>query len=315
VKTTRFGDLRLSIMMLGTVQLGMGYGVANKSGQPPYETARDMLACAHDGGVNCLDTAAAYGTSEQVIGSALADLGIADEFTIVTKVPAIREKFPPGPDADRFVEESVVRSLKALRLEVLSVCLFHWESDFLPHAESLLKLKERGLVRHVGLSAHTPAGVSAAISSGLAEAVQIPSSIFDHRFLRQGIFDQAAKSGVAVFVRSIYLQGLVLMPEHDIPPHLAQVVPIRRKLEALAKDAGMTIAELAVRHVLGLTGLTCAVVGAESEEQVRNNAALFSEGPLDETLTMAIAESVPDLPDEVIFPGRWAESAAAQGAR
>ena len=98
--------------MLGTVQLGLPYGIANRTGQPSYQEARDILACAYEGGVNCLDTAAIYGTSEEVLGRALAELGIAEEMTIVSKVHHMAQGLDVATAA-AIVEESVVQSLKA----------------------------------------------------------------------------------------------------------------------------------------------------------------------------------------------------------
>ena len=74
MKTTTFAEYQLSQLMLGTVQFGMQYGIANRQGRPSYETVREILAVAFEGGVNCLDTAAAYGESEELIGRFLKSL-------------------------------------------------------------------------------------------------------------------------------------------------------------------------------------------------------------------------------------------------
>ncbi|NCC93899.1 MAG: hypothetical protein EOM10_11550, partial [Opitutae bacterium] len=90
MNTATFADYHLSRLMLGTVQFGLSYGIANRQGRPSYAVVRDILACAFEGGVNCLDTAAAYGESEELIGRALRELGLADRVIVVTKV---RESF------------------------------------------------------------------------------------------------------------------------------------------------------------------------------------------------------------------------------
>lgn len=306
MQTKRFADLELSQLMLGTVQFGLNYGIANRSGQPSYETARDILACAYEGGVNCLDTAAAYGTSEEVLGKALVELGIADKTIVVSKIYPMAKDFSSTKAADAFVEESVTKSLRRLRLDVLPICLFHREENFC-YIESLLKLKDKGLVRHIGASVMTPEATSVIISSGLAEAVQIPANILDHRFTRSGICGDAKKQGMAVFVRSVYLQGLILMPEDEILPELAEVIPIRRKLQCLADDAGMSLKELAIRYVLSIGGLTCALVGVDSVQQMRQNLELFSNGLLDSVLIKAITDVVPNLSDNVLMPNMWSK--------
>ena len=60
--------MKVSRLVLGTVQFGMNYGVANTHGKPSYETVKDILRKALDNGITTLDTAAGYGDSEEVIG-------------------------------------------------------------------------------------------------------------------------------------------------------------------------------------------------------------------------------------------------------
>ncbi|HUT74807.1 MAG TPA: aldo/keto reductase [Armatimonadota bacterium] len=302
--TARLDDLALSRLMLGTVQLGMPYGIANRAGQPSYEVARDIIACAYEGGVTCFDTAAAYGASEQVLGQALAELGLADRMTVATKIRPVEDRTFSDAAAREKIEGSVAGSLRALRLEALPLCLFHREHDF-RCIEHLLRLKEKGLVRHVGASVMTPKATAAIIGSGLAEAVQLPASLLDHRFARAGILTEARRRGVAVFARSIYLQGSLLMSEREIPSCLEAAIPVRRELEALAREAGMSLAELAARYVLSLDGVTCVVIGMESVEQLRENLTLIERGPLAPALCAAIGRAVPELPDDLLMPNRW----------
>lgn len=300
-----FSEYKLSRLMLGTVQFGLRYGVANTTGQPSYETVRDILSCAHEGGVNCLDTAPGYGDSEEALGRAMSELGIANSMVVVTKVHPTADENSSGRSADKAILKSVTQSLKRLRLDVLPVCLFHNERDF-SCIDSLIRLKENGMIRHVGVSVGTRPGPAATIvESGLVEAVQIPANILDHRHVQSGIFKTAHERGVAMFVRSVYLQGLLLMPEEDILPELAPVIPVRRKLQALADEAGMSMAELAVRYVLAIEGVTCALAGVESVAQMRRNIDLFSKPPLDNNLLKAATAAVPRLPEKILTPYLW----------
>ena len=307
----RFQDSELSVLMLGTVQFGLPYGIANRSGQPSPSEVTRIIAAAVEGGVNALDTAALYGTSEQVLGAAIAELGLRDSLFVTTKVIQIADQGVTARQADAIVEQSVKRSLQRLRLDVLPLCLFHLEGNWLRYADSLLRLKEKGLVRRVGSSVVFPGPAREIISGGKAEAIQMPSSILDHRFLRQGIPALAASRGTTLFARSIYLQGLLLMPETDVMAEHAAVIPVRRALEALAREAGMSTPELAVRYMLSLDGITCLVVGVDTEAQMRENTALFSRGPLPADLCIRIERAVPDLPDTILNPGTWSKKMAA----
>lgn len=307
MQKTRFAELELSKMMLGTAQLGLEYGIANKLGKPCYEEAKAIIATAFESGINCLDTAAGYGTSEEVIGRALKELGIKDDVVVVTKVITMADGLSTS-EADRIVEESVTRSMRRLGLDHIPICLFHADNNFFEYADSLLRLKEKGMIGYAGVSVNFPETAMRAICSGKADAVQLPTSILDQRHLRQGIFREGSKRGVALFVRSIYLQGLLFVPEAEILPELREVIPIRRKLEQIASQAGISLAELAVRFLAGIEGITCLVVGAESVEQVIDNSRLISSSePLSRELAEAVSEAVPDLPETILFPRRWSK--------
>ncbi|MDD4557432.1 MAG: aldo/keto reductase [bacterium] len=301
----QFHDLRLSQLMLGTVQLGMNYGIANRSGRPSYKEARDIIACAYEGGVNCLDTAASYGDSEEIIGRALAELGLTDKIIIITKVAPVPQEVIEAGKAEEFISRSVITSLKRLRLDVLPICLFHREENVECMA-ALLQLKERGLLRHAGVSVMATGATWDIIGSGQAEALQIPANLLDHSFVRQGICDLAARKGMAVFVRSIYLQGLLIMDEKDIPADLREeVLPVIRILRQLAGQAGLSLSEMALRYVLGLPGVTALLAGAEKVEQVRQNISMVAGGALPRNLMEAISNVVPNFPDRVIVPAMW----------
>ncbi|HUJ75370.1 MAG TPA: aldo/keto reductase, partial [bacterium] len=138
-----------------------------------------------------------------------------------------------------------------------------------------------------------------------------PASVLDHRFLRQGIPVVARARGTALFARSVFLQGLLLQPEGDMLSEHAAVVPVRRALQDLAAQGGMSLAELAVRYLLSLPGITCLVVGVETEAQLRENAALFRKGPLPGDLAARVPELVPDLPDSILYPGSWSKKMPA----
>ena len=302
--TPVFHEWSFSKLMLGTVQFGLPYGIANTSGQPSYETSRDILACAIAGGVNCLDTAAGYAESEMVLGRALAELGCAEQVVVVSKFRHCADELADEQAVECFLEESVVASLKALRLESLPVCLFHREED-MRHFAAAQRLRERGLIRHLGVSVMTPDAAGAIVADGQAEAMQIALNLFDHRHTRQGVCAAAQAHELPLFARSVYLQGLLLMPEEKIPPQLAEVIPLRRELTSLAVAAGMPLAELALRYAMSLDALACVLVGVESIEQMRANLALAEKGPLDAALVLAIDQLVPDLPDRILKPNLW----------
>lgn len=296
--------MQLSPVMLGTVQFGMQYGIANRSGQPTFDMAKEIVQAVFEGGINCFDTAAAYGSSEEVLGRILSELGISNEVTVVTKVPRVPEGLQKTSEIDEFVERTVIRSMNRLRLPYLQVCLFHVEEDF-RCAESLVKLKEKGLIRHAGFSVMTPEATKTIVESGFSEAVQIPASILDHRFRKEGILSLSKEKGYGVFVRSVYLQGLLMMPGSEMKGRFEVVKPVIDALKSIAADSGMSVREMALRYVMTLDGCTCTVVGVETHEQAANNIQASQKGKLDKGLMAEIESAVPDLSDEILMPTLW----------
>ena len=288
--------MKISRLVLGTVQFGLNYGIANTHGKPSDDQVADILSAAYNSGIRILDTAASYGESEQVLGRVLKRLGLLQEMCLVSKIPPI----PPDmscAEGEAMIDASLERSLKNLGVPSLYAILFHREEnlDYLP---VLRKWQEKGAVRFVGTSVDgvLPLGI------GDCDAVQIPSNVLDRRFLS---LIKATDRKARVFVRSVYLQGLLLMPEERIPEHLRVVLPIRQALTALAEAAGMTLSELCMRYLLSFPGVEGVLTGVDTVEQLEMNVALAERGALPEDLLKAVMAAVPDLAENIIRPSMW----------
>jgi len=299
-------DLTFSPLVVGTAQFGLPYGIANRTGQPRFSEVCDIIRCAIENGATTFDTAAVYGKSEEILGRALHEIGAHVQVTIITKAAAVSkmDKKQTPAHVDKWIRGSVETSLKRLRLEQLPLCLFHDSSD-VEYMDVLLGLKEKGLVKHVGVSVMRPDQFDAVLSTPGVEAIQIAASLFDQRMLRSGKLARAVRSGMVVFIRSIYLQGLIVMPEDAIHEALRTVIPVRRQLETVASEAGMSIAEMALRYAMSLPGVTGVLTGVETVGQMKENAAMARRGTLDESLMRKIAQAVPDFPETILFPWHW----------
>ena len=286
-----------SRLMLGTVQFGLEYGIANESGKPSFDRVCEIVKTAFEGGVTALDTAAAYGTSEEVLGAALERLGLREAMTVVSKVPPI----PDGADAEaeRFIERSLRESLRRLRLGRLAVCLLHREED-LRHLPLLEKMVGRGLTDGVGVSLDSNRFLAEAAA---VRYLQLPCNLLDRRF--DAFWPVAMQKKIHVFARSVYLQGLLLMPEARIRPNLSAVIPVRRGLEAVARETGCTMAELCMRYVLSNPAVASVLTGVDTPEQMRENLRVAALGPLPAAVLGRVQACVPDLPEPLVRPALW----------
>ena len=161
--------LQVSALGLGTVKLGRNQGLKYPTGftLPDERSAATLLARARALGINLLDTAPAYGSSEERLGRLLA--GQRQDWVICTKVG---EEFEGGRSSHDFSpehsRESVLRSLRRLRTDFLDIVLVHSDGNDLQiieqmgTLEALAQLKAEGLLRAFGISTKTVAGGLAA---------------------------------------------------------------------------------------------------------------------------------------------------------
>lgn len=300
--------MSFSKMMLGTVQFGLNYGIANKEGQPSLDKVKEILRAAAELGVNTLDTAAAYGTSEEVLGRALDETGLSDRFQIITKIPIFPAE-TSEKDAEKLIRESLTRSLDRLRRSKLTAVLVHNEQN-IPHFPVLERVCAEGIADGAGLSLDSQESLTRSKETvWRAKYVQLPSNLLDRRF--DEFIDTAPNRGAFIFTRSACLQGLLLMPSSEIPSHLRDLVPWRQKAELIAEKAGLSLKELCFRYLISLSGVSSIVFGVDNPDQIRENCSFAQKGALDSEIVQAIRREIPLLEESLIRPFLWSKRAQA----
>lgn len=294
-----------SLFTLGTAQLGMPYGVANKVGKPDARQAFNLLDEAVRQGVRSFDTAAGYGDSEEILGNYFhQNQGIESE--IITKVgPLAFDSQTVKNIAIQEVDKSVQESLQRLKRDSIDVLLFHrydnlvWENYYL-----LDHLKKSRYIKKIGVSVYTSEQAVTVLNVEGISVIQLPTNLLDMRFIRAGVFDLADRKGIRIYIRSIYLQGLILMSIKEIPSYLKTVKPFIAQLKELSD--GLSIQELTISFLKSVQGDNQIVIGCETPAQVRENAGLLeSVPPIDLKLRDNIFEKMADIPDTLINPSLW----------
>lgn len=295
--------MKLSKLCLGTVQLGMAYGINNRNGKPSFDQSRAIVEAALAGGINSFDTAPAYGDSEAILGECLG--GYRQEAVIVSKIP------PVDWNADRKsivgrIRENLETTLSRLRIPRIPVYLFHRFSDIEREErlvlQEVLRLKEKGLVGRIGVSTYTPQETEAALEIRGLEAIQVPFHLLDKRLLDNGCLSRARERRFIVFSRSVFLQGLFF--RETIPPSLEEFVSFQIKLKEICMKAGTGMAELALRFALSTDLIDSVLVGVERIEQLSENVRIWRKGRLPDAILRQIAE-LGNAPDRVNNPTLW----------
>ena len=112
--------------VLGTVQLGMKYGLHNTHGQPTKKESFSILDAALAAGIDTFDTAWAYGTAEDILGAWLRARSLAGKIRVISKMrPHALNDYPDGTKAQDVVRMELEKSLARLGVKSLDGYLFH----------------------------------------------------------------------------------------------------------------------------------------------------------------------------------------------
>jgi aryl-alcohol dehydrogenase-like predicted oxidoreductase len=268
---------KINKLALGTAQFGMSYGVANQNGKIKLEDIKDILKLAKEKNIDLVDTAIAYGDSEKIIGN----IGILD-FKFVSKLPL----FPKKEDANviSWVDDQIKLSLKRLRIKSLYGLLIHRSEDLLGGSgkkivNALNKLKSKGIVKKIGISIYEPSELKKLTDLIKVDIIQAPLNIIDQRLINSGWLSKLYKSDVEVHIRSVFLQGLLLMSKKNRPPKFNRWKNLWRIWHEWLNDNQITALEATIRYALSIKKISKVIVGVDSKKQLQQ-IILASEGKL-----------------------------------
>lgn len=266
--------LQVSALGLGTVKLGRNQGVKypRSFSLPDDRQAAALLAGARDLGINLVDTAPAYGSSEERLGQLLA--GQRDQWIICSKVG---EEFEGGQSrfdfSPRHTRRSVERSLRRLRTEFIDVLLVHSDGNDLHIIEqcgtldTLAELKREGLIRAYGMSTKTVAGGLAAAAA--CDVVMLTYNL-DYRE-EEPVLDACARLGCGALVKKALGSG------HLVSTANGSESPTDRGPAARSPTGGGPTArsplQASMELVFAHPGTSAAIVGTLSPEHLAANVA------------------------------------------
>jgi aryl-alcohol dehydrogenase-like predicted oxidoreductase len=232
------------------------------------------IALAAEAGVTLVDTAAQWGESEAVLGQVLPS---QPPFSIITKTAPISG----GVEA---LERRARASLDRLGQTRARALLVHDATELLgPDGPALWtrlrRLKDAGLFEAIGFSAcacDDPLGLARRFQPDI---VQVPLNLLDQRLIASGALAELAALGVEVHLRSIFLQGLMFRPGHDLPIEARGLAAGLSRLRRLVAEAGADPLRIALGFALSRPEASRVIVGISSPQELRAILAAAA-GPL-----------------------------------
>jgi len=291
-------------------EIGDGmWGMAGWTGSDDEES-RQSLDLAVQLGCNFFDTAFAYGDghSERLLGELLRRHP-DEHLYVATKIPPKNKQWPAKPEyplADvvppDHIREYAEKSLANLGTETIDLLQFHvWSDAWAEHPSwqrAVEALKTEGLVRAIGISINRwqPTNVLRALDTGLIEAVQVVYNVFDQA-PEDELFPACQERNIAVIARVPFDEGSLTgtltadstWPDGDFrnvyfrPENL---IPTLERVEQLRRvvPEGMTMPELALRHILQHPAVSTVIPGMRRARHVRENLGASEKDPLPDAL-------------------------------
>jgi aryl-alcohol dehydrogenase-like predicted oxidoreductase len=304
MRNIHFNDFNLSKLCLGTVQFGIDYGIANEHGQVAQDEVKAILDFVQHEGINAFDTAQGYGKSEEVLGHYFRS---SKDITpqMISKVPS--KAFSNPYEALKKEIDSSLNRLAQDRLFALllhdSALLYSWSEETSAKVE---KLQSEGVIHSFGVSIYSDEEFLLAMNNPHITMVQIPFNLFDQRAVHKGWLKVAKSKNKLLFIRSVYLQGLLLMDEDKVPSYLDHVKPFLSQLKHLAKGLNITRNQLALAYVDQVATDSIVLFGCDTLQQAQENIRNYNTLPSLSDHTIETIEQAFASVDETIYnPTKW----------
>jgi aryl-alcohol dehydrogenase-like predicted oxidoreductase len=271
--------LSVSVLGFGAMDLG-GPPAANEISD---KDASQVLNTVLDSGINFIDTAICYGTSEARIGQAISHR--RKEYILATKCGCQpgRPMGAPNIHTAANIRAGVEHSLRTMRTDYLDIVQFHqsldrktWESE--GALDELLKMKAEGKVRFIGVSGIFP-NLIEQVDSAIFDVFQIPYSAVQRE--HENIIAQASANGAGIIIRGALARGAptdwnkryYMMTGEEMSGRWD-----RAKLDELLN--GMSRMEFMVRFAIAQPALDTTIIGTKNVNHLRDNIVAALKGPL-----------------------------------
>ena len=269
-------------IVIGTAQFGSNYGIANSGGKVSADEVRKIIDFAESKGIDTLDTAIAYGESEKILG----EIGVAS-WKIISKLPEVNT----NRAINQSVRELFKTTLDNLKIDKLDGLLLHRpEQLFTSEGESLYraldKLKSDCRLKKIGVSIYHPDELEKILDSYDMDIVQAPFNLIDRRILTGDWIAKLKKRGIELHVRSVFLQGLLLMAMDQRPAKFNKWSKLWNDYDQWLRNSGLTALQACLRYVFSVPEVDKIIVGIDCLEHL-------------EEIVAAIRGTLPTVPQNI----------------
>lgn len=286
--------MKTAKIVLGTVQLGLKYGINNSLGKPSAINAFQILDLAQSLGVKEIDTADGYGDASEVL----------------------RDYFQKNPGSFKVMSKCSLSetqsftscfnaSLDRLGLKYLEGYYFHKFSDFLGFKDfnEVQNLKLEGKLKKMAVSLYSEDELAFAVNHPEVDVIQLPFNLLDRSSKKIDLLKKAKELNKDVYVRSAFLQGLFFMHPSKLPAKLMPLGPALEQIRSLSEDFKIGLEEMCLNYVIHKDYIDKVVIGVETMPQLMANINSIRPSFSDEL--NGHIESIQVQNVELLNPGNW----------
>lgn len=287
---------------LGTVQLGLDYGISNSEGKPSIKESFLILDEAYNNGIRVLDTAQAYGESEAVIGSYLKQSN--NKFDVITKIPHSEKLL----SADELFEV-FKKSLNNMEVDSIYGVMFHSNDNFINNISNSLeffrKIKSLSLVQKTGVSVYNSDQAEELLKYDEIDLIQAPMNIFDLELFTSGTLERLFNSNVEVYIRSVFLQGLFFLDESEIKKKLPEALEFIQMFNKFCKEKSLETVSVVISVINFILASKGKIVfGVEKPYQIKSNINLCKD-IIDNDILNFFIDLSNKIPEKIKKPSEW----------
>ena len=287
-------------LILGTVQMGLNYGINNSTGKISVRKAIEILEYAYESGIRVLDTAEVYGNAHQVIGI-YHKANPSCKFEIITKIP--KNIF------DHEIERRISEYLNELHINEIRLLMYHDFNNYIErhtkNSQVIEEIRKIGSIKKIGVSLYTNLQIETLLNElGPIDVIQMPYNLLDNLYQREAVLKKMRLAGIHIHTRSPFLQGIFFMPKDSSHVIYRALRPFLKELETIADDAGLSLYELALQYSYFNPLSDAVIMGVDSLDHLKLNLAAISKKMIESDIWTRIDTIAVSNP-ELLNPSLW----------
>jgi aryl-alcohol dehydrogenase-like predicted oxidoreductase len=258
-------------LVLGSAQLGTNYGILNnkKINIKEFKKITNLVLRSK---IKFIDTSSSYGNSEEIIGgSKLKNLNIISKIKLPKKIKI--------SNMDFWLQKKICKTLNLLNVNNIYGLLIHDYKDLLGingknYLTCLKKLKKNKIIKKIGISIYSPKELNIIWRFWKPDIVQAPLNVFDTRISDSGWLDILKKNKVEIFIRSIFLQGLLVNDYNNIKisKNLEEHL---NKFQLCCKKKNISKLVACINFIKSFKKVNYVIVGINNCDHLKNVVDIF----------------------------------------